>query len=241
MTVFREELAKDSEGAKDLRRSIMSALMVKAYRFPRLRGSVIAAAQRSEGGQFLSWTLRKIVEDYHGVKVGAYSYGTCLIPGAFPSGVTVGRYVSIASGVRVFLRNHPLDRLSTHPFFFNHVLGIVDEDSIVQGSLVIGHDAWIGERAMVMPGCSRIGVGAVIAAGAVVTHDVPDFAIVGGVPARIIRRRFDSATCDRILDSRWWDKSIEQCRPYLSSMTCPLKEQLQHPLLASTANEVCLT
>lgn len=128
----------------ELRRSQLAPLLLGAYRHRVLRKLSLFLIRHLEGGEFYSSTLRKILEHYHGVSVGAYSYGECMIPGVFPAGVTVGRYVSIASGVRVFLRNHPLDRLSMHPFFYNSRLGAVASDAVSSSSLNIGHDAWLG-------------------------------------------------------------------------------------------------
>ena len=71
-----------------------------------------------------------------------------------------------------------------HPFFYNKNSGLVEIDTINTGKLIIGHDAWIGSRAIILPGCKRIGIGAVVGAGAIVTKNVPDFAIVGGNPAK---------------------------------------------------------
>src|SRR5436309_3265685 len=112
------------------RRSALSSVLFKLYARPAARRVCLSLSRRLEGGDFYSRTLRDILRQYHGVSAGAYSYGEGLIPGAFPAGVTIGRYVSIAPGVRVFLRNHPLNRLSLHPFFYNRHLGWVPGDTV---------------------------------------------------------------------------------------------------------------
>lgn len=196
-----------------------------------MRGFVYRLSRTLEKGPFVSHTIREILKKYHGVAVGAYSYGPCLVPGAFPSGVTIGRYVSIANGVKIFLRNHPIEDLSLHPFFYNSKLGFLEKDSITTGTLSIGHDAWIGEGAMITPGCRSIGIGAIVGAGALVTKDVPDFAIVAGNPARVLRYRFDPDVVGKILGSKWWNLNMAEIVPYLSSMTIPLRDSVNHPLL----------
>lgn len=217
-----------------LRRCWLAPLLKFVYRIPKLRSLSLSVVRRLEGGDFYSGTLREILWSHHGVKVGAYTYGACMEPGAFPSGVTIGRYVSVAAGVRVFLRNHPMGRLSLHPFFYNSRLGWVPEDNISNGMLSIGHDAWIGERAIITPGCRSIGIGSVIGAGSVVTRDVPDFAIVAGNPARLVRYRFTEKVRELILQSAWWDAPIEECARYMPYMVEPLGENYSsNPLLRS--------
>lgn len=220
----------------ELRRSKLSKTVQNAYRWEWLQRACLVFCKRQEGGEFYSATLRDILERYHGVQVGAYSYGEALVPGSFPRGVTVGRYVSVATGVQVLLRNHPLDCLSTHPFFFNKDLGYVKEDTVSFHTLEIGHDAWVGSRAIITPGCRRIGIGAVVGAGSVVTKDVPDFAVVAGNPARTIKLRFDDATIAEILASHWWDKPVWELVHCISQMNTPVAKSVSnHPLLSESS------
>lgn len=192
-----------------LRSSALGPFLVALSAVPKVRRVCLKVALKLEGGQFYSLSARRIMKARYGIEIGAYTYG-CFAPGAFPPHLTIGRYVSLAAGISVHVRNHPLDRISTHPFFFNSKLGFLEKDSMEFRHLMIEHDAWIGERVHILPRCKRIGIGAVVGAGAVVTKDVPDYAIVGGNPAQIIRYRFPKKVIDDLLASKWWEKPIEQ-------------------------------
>lgn len=145
------------------------------------------------------------------ISMGAFSYciSTVLKPG-----VTIGRYCSIATNVRLMGDSHPTDRVSTHVFSYRpYAAELAMQDFGKTPDIVphpdritpvtIGHDVWIGQDVLIKQGVD-IGTGAIIAAGAVVTQNVEPYTIVGGVPARIIRRRFAAPLAERLLASEWW-------------------------------------
>ena len=154
--------------------------------------------------------------------MGAHSYGDAFIPGLFAPSVIVGRYVSIGKGVRVITQNHPIDHLSTHPYFYERALGVIDRDLLVPATTVIGNDVWIGHNALVLPGCNRIGNGAIVGAGAVVTKPVPDYAIVAGNPARIIRYRFSADIIAALLEQQWGEMPLDSIWENPGMMLYPL-------------------
>lgn len=215
---------------RELYRSPLSGLLFRAYGVSRLRRYCRALAARLEGGEFRSATLRRIFRHYHNVEVGAYSYG-CFFSMCLPGGTHVGRYVSIAGGVRILPRNHPMSWLSTHPYFFNDSLGWIKKSPIPFTHLTIEDDAWVGADSIVTPSCKRIGVGAVVGAGSVVTHDVPDFAIVAGNPARLLRYRFPEEIRKAVLAGHWWLRPVEECAHDFRVMTSPLTDAPGHPFL----------
>ncbi|GAB2491362.1 CatB-related O-acetyltransferase [Streptosporangium sandarakinum] len=132
-----------------------------------------------------------------------YAYG--------PERLIIGKYCAIASGTRFLMAgaDHPTMGVSTFPFtmfggeWAERTLDIIT-GMPSRGDTVVGNDVWFGYQATVMPGVT-IGDGAVIAAGAVVTADVPPYTIVGGNPARAIRRRFADADVEALLRAAWWD------------------------------------
>jgi acetyltransferase-like isoleucine patch superfamily enzyme len=124
----------------------------------------------------------------------------------------MGKFCSIGPGVKIELGNHPINFVSTHPVFYsiNKPFRTFADDNYFEEytSVFIGNDVWIGENALI-PGGINIGNGAVITAGAVVTKDIEPYSIVGGVPAKLIRYRFDEKTRKAIEESKWWEKDRE--------------------------------
>ena len=138
----------------------------------------------------------------------------------------IGKFWSIACGAKFIFTsaNHSLKSLSTYPFpIFFEEWGLdvknIREAWDNKGDIVIGSDVWIGYEAVILSGVT-IGDGAVVGARAVVTKDVPPYTVVGGVPARPIKKRFDEQTIDRLLKLRWWDlgrEKIKECIPFIQS------------------------
>lgn len=141
---------------------------------------------------------------------------------SFIKNTRVGKYTCIGPEVMTVAGNHPSrDFVSIHPAFYSTAeqsgftfvkedrfsdYKYIDEERKI--SVIIGNDVWIGARAVLLEGVT-IGDGAIIGAGAVVTRDVPAYAVVGGVPAKIIRYRFDEEDVRALLKLRWWDRETE--------------------------------
>ncbi|MEI6070385.1 MAG: CatB-related O-acetyltransferase [Verrucomicrobiae bacterium] len=136
----------------------------------------------------------------------------------------VGNFCSIAMGASVGLPQHSTNMVSSHPAFYLKNTPLVktfSSSDVGESSprTQIGHDVWIGQNACIMAGV-RIGCGAVIGAGAVVTKDVPGYAIVGGVPAKLIRYRFNESTRASLLESAWWDRSDLWLEEHAADFLC---------------------
>ena len=156
------------------------------------------------------------------VSVGRYTYGTPQFK-VWSEGerIEIGAFCSIADDVLIFGGGeHRLDWVTTYPLriAFNSPGAGQDGHPHTKGPTVIGNDVWIGHGAMVVSGV-RVGDGACIGAGAVVTRDVPPYSVVAGNPAKVVRRRFDEQSIARLLEIQWWRWPVEKIRSF-ESLLC---------------------
>ncbi len=133
----------------------------------------------------------------------------------------IGKFCSIACGAKFIFNsaNHTLRSLSTYPFPIFYEEWGLDKQHVTsawdnKGDIVIGNDVWIGYEAVILSGV-HIGDGAIIAARAVVTKNVAPYTIVGGVPAKVIRKRFDEKTINQLLQLQWWNRPFEKIQQHL--------------------------
>lgn len=208
------------------RPSLFSGFLYRLYAFKKrsFRNRILRFLERLEGGQMISPTMRRIFLDYHDVEIGVYSYGGCFDPVRIGSHTKIGRYCSFAQSVWRFNARHPIECKSTHPYFYSTKYGHVQEELINRNKLVIGNDVWVGQNVIILHNVKRIGDGAVIGAGAIVTKDVPDFAVVSGNPAKVIKYRFSKDIQLKIKASEWWNQNIEELQKNMEEFVHSLED-----------------
>lgn len=115
----------------------------------------------------------------------------------------IGRYCSIANNVSIGQGEHDITKISTSSYFYEQ-----EYDELTKGDCIIEHDVWIGTDAVILRGVT-LGIGSVVGANAVVTKDIPPYAVAVGCPAKIIKYRFDLNIQNQLLDSKWWINDLE--------------------------------
>jgi virginiamycin A acetyltransferase len=171
---------------------------------------------------------RYYVERWCGFTVGRYTYGfQQWIEHPRPALASIGSFTSIGLDVTIAGFAHPIDRVTTSPITYLPSRGFVEENGEpallaepANRPVIIGNDVWIGNRVTILRGV-HVGDGAVLAAGAVVTRDVPPYAIVGGVPARLIRWRFPEPVREALVRSQWWTWPDELIRERIADFSDP--------------------
>jgi hypothetical protein len=177
-----------------------------------------------ELGEYTEVGLYNVFEN---VKFGDFSYTGQF---CFLQNTEVGKFANIAAMVRIGPTDHPLDRPTLHHFTYRRIkygFAATDDEKFFQWrteqKVRIGHDTWLGHAAIIMPGV-RIGNGAVVGSGAVVTKDVDPYTIVVGVPAKPIKKRFAEDTIRKLEEIKWWDWSYEVIKARLADFQLPINE-----------------
>lgn len=156
----------------------------------------------------------------HNVKIGSYSY---VGYNSKINNCEIGKFCSISSDVKIGLGKHPINRVTTSPIIYsNHnpfKLEISADTHFYNESekVVIGNDVWLGTNVIVMDGVT-IGTGAIIAAGSIVTKNVAPYEIVGGIPAKLIKKRFNDDIIINLIKSQWWDWNLDKIKENIHAL-----------------------
>lgn len=248
---FYDENAMNLQGKFDLPvKSIIDADVEKDFIVISLRGydPQIVDYVKKQGFTYkdiyyiAAGELNKEDIIYRGCKIGRYTYGYEGLLEFFPMAESIGRFCSINETAKIW-NNHPVDYITTHPILDNPLayewekVPIREElceryghnknnHPFVNSKLrnnhpvIIGNDVWIGANVSILPGV-KIGDGAILATGAVITKNVPDYAVVGGIPAKVIKYRFDKDEVDILKKVQWWNWSIDEIENHLELFYSP--------------------
>lgn len=204
---------------------IRSRSLMSKNRSKHLKIGYLAMLKRTVFGKYLTLYEHVSILDS---RIGNYVY---VSPHSMVSKATIGSYCSIGPRVTIGLGKHPTDFVSTFPAFFSTQqqcqVSFTDKDYYTEHeSIVIGNDVWIGAGSIILDGVT-IGDGAIVAAGSVVSKDIAPYTIVGGIPAKPIKMRFDDAKIQELLMLKWWDKDDAWIRANLSFFQTPVISKIQ--------------
>lgn len=167
---------------------------------------------------------------YHDTYPEKFEKDNVILP--FACKLIIGKFCQIAAGTKFIMSgaNHQMNGFSTYPFsIFGGDWANYEPEYPNKGDTIVGHDVWFGYNSMIMPGV-KIGNGAIIGAGAIVTKDVAPFTIVGGNPARLIRARFESEIIQELEDIQWWNWDPKKIARNLKSIVGIDIKKLRQPL-----------
>ena len=177
--------------------NILQKIMHRAFRI--VCGKKGVYCKKGKGNKFCKGVFLHEMS-----RIGSYNY---IGNGTMTLNMEMGNFCSIANNVKIGQMEHDISCVSTS----THIFPEITKKSGFSTPTTIGNDVWIGANAIVLQGIS-VGDGAVIGAGAVVTKDVPPYAIVGGVPAKIIKYRFNEETIKNIQESQWWNLPLKEAK-----------------------------
>ena len=201
----------------------MNKVNLLSYLFSHTRNSIIKRRCikkicQLEGGEAYSKTARKLFEEAYELHIGYGTYGGIWTNGSLRyRDFCIGNYCSIAQNIYIYTDNHPLDKFSTHPFLYCKTHG-ADEEISYSHPLTIGNDVWIGQNAIILPSCHKIGNGAVIGAGSIVTKDIEPYTINVGNPARAIRKRFSDEVIKKLEETHWWEMELDELKKHIEQL-----------------------
>lgn len=184
---------------------LLPLFLLDLYKFRFFRKFILKLIVLKDRNLAYSSNIRYIYNKYYGINIGYGTYGGCFDTSKIRSKVSFGNYCSIATNVTILTANHLVSLFTTHPILYeNSFAGCKAPYELKRTDISIGNDVWIGCNVVILPSVRKIGNGAIIGAGSVVTKDVQPYSIVAGNPAKLIRTRFSENVIEKIEKTKWW-------------------------------------